>query len=70
MRLTITVEGKELASVPLDAEKAGRSDYLQAKRRLLQAAHHNVLRKSQEPPVYCIQVSSKTNKKVEPCVVD
>ena len=63
MRLTLAVAGKELASVPLDAEKANRTDYVQAKKRLLQAAHHNVLQKSKEPPVYYIQVSSKLNRK-------
>lgn len=63
MRLTLAVAGKELASVPLDAEKANSYDYVQAKRRLLQAAHHNALAKSKEPPVYYIQVSSKMNRK-------
>jgi hypothetical protein len=62
MRLKLSVAGKEIASVPIDAGKAKNWDYLQAKRRLLNAAHFLKIKQGQEPPVYYIQVSSKMNK--------
>jgi hypothetical protein len=62
MRIKLSVAGKEIASVPIDAGKAKNWDYLQAKRRLLTTMHFLKIQQEKEPPVYYIQVSSKMNK--------
>ena len=62
MRLKLAVAGKEIGSLPLDAEKAGSWDYLQAKRRLLVNTHHNKLVGQPSPPEFYIEVPSKMNK--------
>lgn len=63
MRLKLAVAGKEIASIPIDAQKASSRDYLQAKRRLLMTAHFLTITQQEEPPIYYIEVGSKMNKR-------
>jgi hypothetical protein len=62
MRLTLTVGGKELASIPIDATKANNHAYLQAKRRLLKTVHHTTLRTQAESPVFYLNGASVLNR--------
>jgi ABC-type transporter MlaC component len=55
MKLKLTVEGKVLASVPLDATRASNEYYLKAFRRLLIIRYQNVLTAMQKEPVFCVE---------------
>ncbi|HET7897280.1 MAG TPA: hypothetical protein VFL47_06415 [Flavisolibacter sp.] len=63
MRLKLTVAGKEIASVPLDASRINSHVYLQSKQRLLAMANLHWFHQLEEPPVYYIEVASKMNPK-------
>lgn len=62
MQLKLSIAGKEIASIPLDAKRASNFDYLNAKRRLLMATHTSVIASQKQLPVCYIQVGSKMNR--------
>ena len=56
MKLTLSVEGRKLASVDLDASKAENDYYVKAFRRLLIIRHKKTLAALKKEPLFSIEI--------------
>lgn len=57
MKLTLTVNGKLLSSVPVDEKLAKNEYYLKAFRRLLLMRHHKELLSHDRQPLFYLELS-------------
>ena len=61
MRLKLTIAGKFIASIPLDATEALNLEYIHSKRYQLAESCSMLIQSQTETPVYYIEVPSKMN---------
>jgi hypothetical protein len=62
MFLKLAIEGKVIASAPLDAKEAGNLEYLFTKRSMLAEACCDTIALHEKTPVYFIEVASRMNR--------
>ena len=62
MKLYLSVEGRILASVPVEAAKAENEYYLKAFRRLLTIRHHKKLAILNKEPFFFLEYGTDKNR--------
>jgi hypothetical protein len=63
MKLNLSVEGRVLASIPVDASKAGDEYYLKAFRRLLVIRYHKDIARLNKVPIFFLELPVAENSK-------
>lgn len=59
MKLNLSVEGRILASIPVEATKAHNEYYLKAFRRLLTIRHHQKLAVLNKEPIFFLEAGAE-----------
>lgn len=61
MKLNLTINGKIISSVPVDASLIENENYLKAFRRLLMLRHRKMLMNLSAEPVFCLEIPTPKN---------
>jgi hypothetical protein len=67
MKLNLSVEGRILSSIPVDATKVESEYYLKAFRRLLTIRHHKTLAALNKKPVFFLEQPVESRIKQTDC---
>ena len=64
MKLTLAIEGKILASIPIEPCKEQNDDYLKALRRLLLLRHQQKIKALKKEPIFSFDHTDERRKTV------
>jgi hypothetical protein len=64
MKLNLTVEGRILASIPVDATQAANEYYLKAFQRLLVLRHQKAINRLQKKPTFFLETPAEVRRPV------